>query len=239
MRVLVVEDDKFTQRLLVSILQKNSFTVDAEVSGKGALSFLEKGEYVDVIVSDIMMPLMDGITFVKHLKSDRRLRRIPVVLCTSLGDEAMVVKGLEAGAVNYIVKPVNESTLMSKIDKAMEKAPGAVLVAADDEVLLNLLTHTLLRDGYRVLTAGTGHQALEMMEKNRVALIIADVKMPGMDGFELLASVKESDFKIPVLLMSGRGEFSRDEVIAAGADDFIAKPLHNTQVLNRIQAHFK
>ncbi|MFH1303597.1 MAG: response regulator [Planctomycetota bacterium] len=239
MNVLVVEDDVFTLKLVVSILSKNAFSVEAQATAKAALSYLEKGLAIDIILSDIMMPSMDGFTFLKQLKATRRLRRIPVLLCSALRDREMVVKGLEAGAIDYLVKPVKERVLLSKMEKIAGKVPGAVIVAGGECVFVDLLTNTLKRDGYRVLAAGSGQQALDLIKSHKVALIVSDVRMPGMDGFELLASVKESNARTPVILMSGRGEFSRDDVVAAGADDFIPKPFHNTQVLNRIEAHFK
>ena len=239
MRVLVVEDDKFSQKLIVSIFEKNSIEVEAMGSAKAALDFLERGEFVDVIVSDVMMPGMDGFTFVQQLRSDNRLNKIPVILCTALGDKASLVKGIEVGIAGYVVKPIKEAILIPKVKKVVEDSPGAVLVVDDEELILNIFITILERDGYKVLTAESGASALEILKNNKISMVVSDIAMPEMDGFELLSYVKELDMSIPVLLMSGRSEYSRDDIVATGADDFIPKPFHNTEILARIRARYK
>ncbi len=239
MRILVVEDDAFSLKLIVSMLEKHSIEVEAVGSAKAALDFLEKGEFVDVIISDVMMPHMDGFAFVRQLNIDRRLNKIPVILCTVLNDKASLVKGIEAGIAGYVVKPVKEAILISKVKKVAESCSGAVLVVDDEEPILNLLVATLKRDGYRVLSAKSGSEALEKLNNNKVVLVVSDIAMPEMDGFELLSHVKEADMSIPVILMSGRNEYSRDDIVATGADDFIPKPFHNTEILVRVRTHLK
>ena len=239
MKVLVVDDDSLSLRVAVSILEKNSFEVEAMSCVRDALDFLEKCEYVDVIVSDIMMPNIDGFSFVRHMKTDKRLSKIPVILCTSLNDKASLVKAIEAGVHGYIVKPVKADVLVAKVKKAVESNPGAILVVDDEELIRNLLVATLKRDGYKVLVAGFGEEAIELVKTNKVGLVISDIAMPEMDGFELLAHLKEEDMSIPVILMSGRSEYSRDDIIAVGANDFIAKPFRNTEILTRVRTHHK
>ena len=239
MKVLVVEDDAFSQKLIVSMFEKNSFEVEAMGSAKAALDYLEQGEYVDVIVSDVMMPHMDGFTFVHQLRLDNRLNKIPVILCTALGDKASLVKGIEAGIAGYVVKPIKEAILIPKVKKIIENSPGAILVVDDEELVRNLLITILKRDRYKVLTAESGAGAIDVIKNNKVAMVLSDIAMPEMDGFELLSYIKEIDMGIPVILMSGRSEFNRDDIVATGADDFIPKPFHNTEILTRVRTYYR
>ena len=239
MKVLIVEDEKVTARLMIAILEKDSIEVEAVGSAKAALDYLGKGEFVDVIVSDVMMPGMDGFTFIRQLKADRRLCKIPVVLCTTLGDKASLVKGIEVGIAGYVVKPVKHDVLIPKLRAVEEQYSGVVLAVDDERLVLDLLERNLKRDGYRVITAQTGAEAIELLKDNKVTLVISDIVMPEMDGFEVLANIKENYPSVPVILMSGRADQNREDIIATGADDFIPKPFHNTEVLARVRIHYK
>jgi len=237
--ILVVEDDAFSRKLLVSILEKSDFAVEAKESAAEALRFLESGESCELIVSDVMMPRMDGFSLVQRLKADKRLQKIPIILCTSLGDEASIVKGIEAGIAGYVVKPVNEAILIPKINEVLEKQPGAVLVVDDEEVIRNLLVLTIQREGYQVLSAESGEQALELLKKTKIGLVISDIIMPEMDGFDLLVRIKELDLNTRVILMSDRTEHTRDQIISTGADGFIRRPFHNTEIVTLVRALYK
>lgn len=239
MSILVVEDDDFSRKLIVSILEKNDFTVEAKETGAEALTYLESGESCELIVSDIMMPLMDGFSLLRRLKADKRLEKIPTLLCTALGNETSIVKGIEAGMSGYIVKPVKEAVLISKIKEILAKQPGAVLVVDNEEIIRNLLVMTLQREGYQVLSTESGKQALEILQKTKISLVISDIAMPEMDGFELLVCIKELDLNTRVVLMSGRTEQTRDEIVSTGADGFIPKPFHNTEIVTLMRTLYK
>lgn len=239
MRVLVVEDEAFSLKLIVSMLEKNSIEVEAMGSAKDALVYLDQGEFVDVIISDVMMPHMDGFTFVHQLHIDSRFNRIPVILCTALNDKASIVKGIELGIAGYVVKPIKEAILIPKVKKVAEDNSGVVLVVDDEELIRGMLINILNREGYRVMAAASGMDAIEILRSNKIMMVLSDIIMPEMDGFELLSYVKEYDMSIPVILISGRNEYSRDDIIATGADDFIPKPFHNTEILARVRALYK
>lgn len=239
MRVLVVEDEAFSLKLIVSMLEKNSIEVEAMGSAKDALVYLDQGEFVDVIISDVMMPHMDGFTFVHQLHIDNRFNRIPVILCTALNDKASIVKGIELGIAGYVVKPIKEAILIPKVKKVAEDNSGVILVVDDEELIRGMLINILNREGYRVMAAASGMDAIEILRSNKIVMVLSDIIMPEMDGFELLSYVKEYDMSIPVILISGRNEYSRDDIIATGADDFIPKPFHNTEILARVRALYK
>lgn len=236
MKILVVEDDPVSLKLVTSILKKNQFEVTQVESAKEAKTFLQEEGLIDLIISDIVMPEISGLHLLKYLKTEKRLRFIPVILCTALSDKESVAKGIELGAADYIVKPVNADVLIAKVKKAFDRLPGQVLVVDDEELLRRLLFQTLGRQGYRILLASSGNEALELMEKNKVAVVLSDIEMPGMNGLELLVTIKDKHPHVPVLLMTGHGAtYGRQDVISAGADGYITKPFKNTDIINKIE----
>jgi len=236
MKVLVVEDDSIAMKLAATTLEKHDYEVVTASTGKEAVSLLEKKEQVDIIVSDVMMPVMNGFHLLSYLKADARLAGIPVVLCTALNDINAVKKGMELGAVGYVTKPIKPGVLVEKVQAAAEKIPGAVVVVDDEDLLRELLTRALTRDGIKVLPAESGSKALELIEENKTMLVLSDIKMPQMDGLELLVNIKEKYPNLPVFLMTGHGgEFNRDQVLAAGGDGFITKPFRNTEIIRQIR----
>ncbi|MEW5994972.1 MAG: response regulator [Candidatus Zixiibacteriota bacterium] len=237
MPILVVDDDPVSLKLLVGILEKHDYKVVPKPSAREALTYLQKGEPADLIISDVMMPRIDGFQLLRLVRSDRRLKRIPVILCTTLNDTASVVQGRGLGATDYIVKPIKPEVVVAKVEKALQTAPGPILVVDDQEVVRKLLAKIIEREGFEVVAAASGAEALEQTEKRNVSMVFADIKMPDMTGLELLAALKKKLPSVPVLLMTGYGaEFCKEDLLAAGAGGFITKPFHNTLIISKIEA---
>jgi DNA-binding response OmpR family regulator len=113
--ILIVEDSRTQAEELRYILEKNDFKVCLAVNGKEALNFM-KSRIPDIVVTDILMPEMDGYELCKHIRADVTLRDVPVILVTSLSEPMDVIKGLEAGANNFITKPYDEKHIISRIE---------------------------------------------------------------------------------------------------------------------------
>lgn len=114
MKILVVEDSPTQAIRLQHILEKRGFEVAIALNGKAALEQLEN-DHPSIVISDVIMPEMDGYELCKRIKSDERLKEIPVVLLTSLSDPEDIIRGLEVGADNFITKPYQEKLLVSRI----------------------------------------------------------------------------------------------------------------------------
>jgi two-component system, sensor histidine kinase and response regulator len=112
--ILIVEDSPTQAEELQYLLEKKDFSVTAAANGKQALTLLARMQ-ADVVISDVLMPEMDGYEFCRRLRSDPRLAHIPVILVTNLSDPRDVIKGLECGANNFIVKPYDDRYLVSRI----------------------------------------------------------------------------------------------------------------------------
>ncbi len=113
--ILIAEDSQTQAEHLRYFLEKNGFAVHVALNGRLALDYLAD-HLPTIVISDIMMPEMDGYELCKRIKGDDRLRSIPVILLTTLSEPEDVIKGLECGADNFITKPYNEPYLMSRVN---------------------------------------------------------------------------------------------------------------------------
>jgi DNA-binding response OmpR family regulator len=119
-KILIVEDDPTTVQLIEFLLKKNDFDVFIAHNGVEALE-LSKKEKADLILMDVMMPKMDGIEAIERLKKDETTRDIPILILSALGQEMDVMRGLQAGASGYVVKPFSPKELLDEIKAKLEK----------------------------------------------------------------------------------------------------------------------
>lgn len=119
-KILIVEDDPTTVQLIEFLLKKNNFEVLIAYDGEEALQIAKK-EKLDLILMDVMMPKMDGIEAIEKLKKDENTRDIPIIILSALGQEMDVMRGLQAGASSYIVKPFSPQELLTEINTKLTK----------------------------------------------------------------------------------------------------------------------
>ena len=119
-KILVVEDDYTTVQLIEFLLKKNKFEVLVANNGVEALEISRK-QKPDLILMDVIMPKMDGIEAIEKLQEDENTRDIPIVILSALGQEMDVMRGLQAGALGYIVKPFSPKELLDEIRGKLEK----------------------------------------------------------------------------------------------------------------------
>lgn len=117
--ILVVEDSPIQAQKLEYILEKQGFHVSVTHNGKQAVSQLAEHK-PDLVISDIVMPMMDGYELCRHIKKDKDLKDLPVILVTSLSDPLSAVEGLKSGADNFVTKPYNDEFLVSQIHTALK-----------------------------------------------------------------------------------------------------------------------
>ena len=116
--ILIVEDDPAVQTLLAKALTAKGYRITQATDGVSGLTALEQ-EAPDLIIADIMMPRLDGMTFVKAIKRNAGTRSVPVIFLTAKNDPRSVVEGINVGAKYYVTKPFALDELLSKIDKAL------------------------------------------------------------------------------------------------------------------------
>lgn len=240
MRVLVIEDDPISLRLLESTLHTAGYEVLTAASGKNAIDILDRSDPVDIVVSDIVMPVMDGFHLLSYLKAESKYSRIPVLLCSSLNDVVSVKKSVALGASGFIAKPIEPNRLVEKVKQMESRVAPGTLVVDDEELIQSLLKRMLEREGLKVFLASSGEEALELLRTQRIKVVLSDIVMPGMNGLELLIRIKEDFQDVKVFLITGHGgQYGQDTALSAGADGYIAKPFTGFDIIRKIRRHIR
>ncbi len=184
MKILVLEDDESLRAVLKKRLTASGFTVESAADGEEGLEYLRAGEF-DVVISDIMMPVMNGLEFLSAVRAKKI--DVPVILLTALDGSGDVVKGLDMGADDYIVKPFEFSELLARIRLVTRRSLGArenVLEVAD--LTLDLNARTATRGGKEIALSAKEFDLLALLVKNKNIVLtrerICDA-LYGMDDF--------------------------------------------------------
>jgi PAS domain S-box-containing protein len=210
--VLIVDDEVPAREILASYLEPEGYRIAMAGSASEALEKAEKLR-PDAITLDILMPSANGFETLLTLKNSPGTADIPIVV-VSIVDQQKI--GFALGAADYLVKPVEKSLLLSTLSKYLRPQPTAetpVLIVDDDPRALDLLDATLRPAGYLIHTAQSGTAALAMLSSTPVSVILLDLLMPEMDGFEFINRVKQQQQwkEIPIFVLTGKN-LSQDEV---------------------------
>src|SRR5436190_9877633 len=181
-RVLVVDDDATVRDLVSRHLERAGFCVITARGGEEALRLARELKPAAVTL-DIMMPDLDGWTVLAAMKGDPSLAAIPVVLMTIVEEKK---RGYALGAADYLVKPVDRGKLVQALQNICGGAAGRILLIDDDDVVRRAVRLALEPLGWQVSEAENGLIALDALASSRPDVIILDLMMPQMDGFELL-----------------------------------------------------
>lgn len=239
-RVLVVDDEPEIGLLLRRYLERAGYTV-AEAHSTDAALRLARSEQPALITMDIRMPDADGFTALEWLKGDPTTANIPVVLISVLKDSG---RGRLLGAVDHVAKPVEERVLLERVAAALAGASRRlVLVADDDADARQLLAHLLRRQGYEVVEASDGAEAVALVHARRPDLALLDVRMPGTDGFAALAALRSDPATrdLPVIMLTaspGTLADGRPEAERLGGVRLVAKPSSAEELAATIGAAF-
>ncbi|MES0826122.1 response regulator [Ruegeria sp. SCP11] len=187
--ILVVDDDDTTRELMRVFLAKEGFDVVTAADGKEALNLARKIRPC-VITLDVLMPPPNGWDVLAELKADETLADIPVIMLTML-DEAR--KGYGLGASEYLVKPLDREKLRETLNRFRPKEGAPlVLLVEDDEPTRAWLRGCLVNEGWRVTEGENGRIALSLIKEQTPDLILLDLMMPEMDGFEFLEALRKT-----------------------------------------------
>lgn len=201
--ILLIDDERSSRELLQQLLAKEGWTIAVAEDGKKGLQ-LAKTLRPKVICLDIFMPAMDGWSVLSALKADPGLKGIPVVILTMSDDRNL---GFALGASEYIMKPVSRDRLIEVMDKYIAiRNNHSVLVIEDDETTSDMMAKLLHRDNYKVVKAQNGKVALEYLKVHIPGLIILDLMMPVMDGFQFVQEIRKHDSwsSIPIVVLSAK-----------------------------------
>lgn len=201
--ILHIDDEPYNHQLLKRYLADEGWTLAFASSGQEGL-YKAKKLRPKLICLDILMPSMDGWHVLSELKSDPELEHIPVVIWTMTNDEHL---GYALGAAEFLTKPINREQLIRVIDKYVSKrAEHDVLVIEDDAATSELMSRLLHKEGYAVAQAPNGRVALEYMERHCPDMILLDLMMPEMDGFQFVAELRKTDRwrDVPIVVVTAK-----------------------------------
>ena len=201
--VLVIDDDPNARSLMRRHLTRAGYRVDEAADGHSGLA-RARAFRPDVITLDAIMPGMDGWAVLSALKADPELAAIPVVMATIMDDERM---GFALGASDYLSKPIDRPRLLAALERFAPRGPGAqVLIVEDDVPTRTLMVRTLRRARWAVVEAENGLVALERMHRQVPAIILLDLMMPEMDGFQFLEAVRARPEwrEVPVIVITAK-----------------------------------
>jgi CheY-like chemotaxis protein/anti-sigma regulatory factor (Ser/Thr protein kinase) len=209
--VLVIDDDATARDLMQRYLTREGFRAVLAASGEEGLR-LARTEHPRVITLDVMMPGMDGWSVLQALKSDPELRSIPVIMATIVADRGL---GYALGAADYLIKPFNREKLVEILNRYdCEPHPCQVLLVDDDEAAREIVKAMLEKEGWRVVCAADGLEAIAEIEKQAPHLILLDLLMPNMDGFEFALHMRQRpDLRhIPVIVLTAKDLTAEDRI---------------------------
>jgi PAS domain S-box-containing protein len=201
--ILAIDDDAAARDLLQRLLSKEGYHAIAAASGEEGLR-LARAHSPDAILLDVRMPEMDGWEVLTQLKSDPDLADIPVVM-VSIEDERASLCAL--GAVDYLVKPIDSERLLAILQPYQtEPSATSVLVVEDNPGNRDMICRQLTKAGWNVLEAQNGLQALSVIQKQQPGVILLDLMMPKMDGFEFIRQLRQHPQwrSLPVIVLTAK-----------------------------------
>lgn len=265
-RILIIEDNPANIELMSFLLGAYGHTPLSAADGPRGVA-AARSERPDLIACDVNLPGMDGFAVLAALKGEPSLSGVPILAVTALAMAGDREKVLAAGFDGYISKPIEPESFVAELEAFLAAAPAAasapalqpaaaaqsapkpgaapaertLLLVDDDRFMLGVLNDMLAGQPYRVLSACSGEEALEVLDHEAVEVILCDQAMPGMRGTEVLARAAERYPKTVRLMLSGQPDLTEIEAaIASGvADDHYVKPLGARTLRERIDEAFR
>ena len=253
-QVLVIDGSATFRDRLAAALIEAGFEVQLAASGEDGLRSAA-ADPPDIMVVDGVLPGIDGATVIRKIRLDVALRWTPCILMTASGDRGAELRALDSGADAFIRKEDNLDVLLARVRAMLRAAPvhaparaesalgpQAILVVDDSPTYLDQLAATLRADGYEVVTALSGEEALEIVASRPLDCILLDRMMPGLGGAETCRRIKASPASRDIPLMMITGSPDRAAMIdglSSGADDYVLKSSDVEILKARLQAQLR
>ena len=267
--VLVVDDNATNRHILTKQLAGWKMKPTAVDSGAAALEALSAAEKAQapfrLILLDVMMPEMDGFTLLERMRTLPELERPTVLMLSSADQSGDIVRARELGAAAYLLKPIKPSelqdTIVSVLGRTWEQPqpraatapkkpveshgrPLRILVAEDNALNQLLAKRTLQKAGHSVTVANNGEEAVAAIGRETFDVVLMDVQMPVMDGFQATARIREREqttgkHQQIVAMTAHAVKGDRERCLAAGMDGYVSKPIRNSELFSAIEAVVK
>ncbi len=247
-QLLLVDDSKTCRRLIKPFLEQEGYDVIEADNGEQALKLI-RSKKVDVIVSDVEMPVLDGITLCRIIRQQDHLST-PVLLLSSQQTDKAILSGFSAGADDYIIKSDHSATrkvvvpeLLSRIERLLisrnsQGRPERILVVEDSATMLYQLKNSLKIQGFQVDIAEDGQSAWKKLNINQYDLVITDYDMPYVDGLELCTRIRQSNRfeNLPIIIETSKdSKADQVKIRSIGIQAFITKPFSPDRMIAEVE----
>jgi two-component system sensor histidine kinase/response regulator len=264
LHALIVDDNFTNRRVLHGMLTRWGMRPTSVEGGRAALQALEiaksTGHPFPLILLDGQMPDMDGFALAEQIQKDPGLLAVTIMMLTSAGHLGDAARCRELGISAYLVKPIRQTELLDGICQVLNKATipknrplvtrytlqenkhrCRVLLAEDNAVNQTLAFRLLEKRGYAVIVVGNGREAVEAFENNQFDVVLMDIQMPGMDGFEATAAIRAKEkltgVHIPIIAMTAHAlKGDQERCLAAGMDGYVSKPIRTSELFSTIES---
>jgi len=267
-KVLVVDDNRTNRRILEGMLKRWEMSVASAEGAEEALeqlhAALEAGEPFELILTDMHMPKMDGFALVERIRQRLELSTATIMMLTSAGHRGDAARCEELGISAYLLKPIRQSELRVAVTQVLgtkekegttplitryslqgSQEPSAslrILLAEDNLVNQRLAMRLLEKRGHSVVVAGNGRDTVTAFESGGFDLILMDLQMPEMDGFEATTAIRErereSGNRVPIVALTAHAmKGDREKCLAGGMDGYLTKPIRPAELDNVLDSY--
>ncbi len=251
-KVLIIEDNPLNLKLVRTLLQVGKYNVLEASDAKIGIELAKKNTPALILI-DIQLPGMDGLSATRIIKKDPVLRDVPVIALTAHAMQGDEEKAREAGCVGYITKPIDTRNFLGKISQFLQgnrdnnkfnerknvKYKNRVLIVDDEPLNVKLLAAKLPSDEYEIISAFNGREAIDKVGKDSPDIILLDIMMPGMDGYEVTRRLKNDPetSHIPIIIITALdGTDEKVRALNAGAEELINKPVNSAELIARMSS---
>jgi len=262
---LIVDDNETNRRILTGMLRAWKMEPIVASSAPEALALLRRavddGHPLRVMITDIHMPEMDGFHLVERIRAVPDFADVAIVMLTSGETHGDIERSRTIGVSAHLTKPVRRNELRFAIARAIRKQPerGAarpadepptkrerklsatprvILLVEDVPVNQMLAVRILEKVGHQVVVANNGREGLEALAKRSFDLVLMDVQMPEMDGFEAARTIRAGGSRVPIVAMTAYAMTGdRDRCLAAGMNGYISKPIRSRELLDAVDRY--
>lgn len=198
-KVIIIEDEETLIKNLADKLQSEGFSVVTAVDGDDGLEKI-RAETPDLIILDIMLPKLDGLSICRMVRHDQNTSHIPIIMLTARGTEVDKIVGLESGADDYIVKPFGLGEFLARVRAVMRRAPGPLAIHQDEmvssDLRLNLTSRRVFKDEQEVKLSNKEFDLLAELMRNQSAVLSRDLILTKVWGYDYFVDKRTVDVHI-------------------------------------------
>lgn len=237
-KILVIEDNPVDAKMIRTNLKAEGYQVIGADNGKDGIKLAQKKK-PDLIIMDMILPGMHGLEASIKLKENPETKKIPIIAVTVMDSSDFIRECYKEGISAFIKKPYDFKELFNTIEKNIgnQKMAKKILIIDNDPTLTTMITMSLARHGYQMISASDGKDGVNQAHMERPDLILLDKAMPGEGGITVFEELKKSDItmSIPIILMTDQlspEEIEKSET-QSGAEDYITKPFASLEVIHK------